>query len=136
MTNKKTNYEVTVNHSTKEIVLSKQFNSKAKRYNSDEYKELLNVKKDFPDYEVTVRTVSRVNRKADSYKGLTYDYMETYIKAHDKDGSKYKEFVALLPTRAKGFNKADGVLVKNKSYAEVKKWFLVTYHFEDTKEVA
>lgn len=136
MTKRERNNEVTVNYGTKEIVLSKQFNTKAKRYNSPEYKQLLEVIKDFPSYEVKVRTTtSRVNRKSDSYKGLTYTYMETYIKAHDKDGSKYKEFIGLVPSRAKGFNKEDSVVVKDKSYGVVKKWFLESFNFTK-KEVA
>ncbi len=140
MTNERNNKNnVTINHVTKEIVISKQFNTRAKRYNTPEYKELLNVIKDFPSYEVKVRTTnSRVNRKADSYKGLTYSYMETYVRSHDKDGLKYKEFIALLPSRAKGFNKEDSVILKDQSYGVVKKWFLSTFNFEEKtkKEVA
>jgi len=136
MTNLELSKNITIEYGTKEIIISKQFSNKAKRFGTDEYNTLLEAKRDFPTFEVKVKTISRVNKKRDYFKGLTYDYMESYILAHDtKRGSKYKEFITLLPSRAFDYNKEDSVVKKDKSYAEVKKWFLETYNFTN-KEVA
>ena len=115
-------FNINIIFETREIEISKRFSNKAKRFGSDEYNTLLEAKRDNPTFEVKVKTTSRVNKRRDYFKGLTYEYMESYIKAHDtKRGSKYKEFITLLPSRASDYSKEDSVVKKDKSYAEVKK---------------
>ena len=71
-----------VNMFERTIVLTKKEMTAASRYGSDAYKELQNARRDNPGFEVV--TVTRtVKTQRETYKGLTYAYMEKYIKTHD-----------------------------------------------------
>ena len=62
-------------------------------------------------------------KKKESYKGLTYEYMEKYIKAHDEDGSIMAEYEML-----RGISEeAEEAFAQSLSYMEMKDWFLHTY---------
>ena len=60
------------------IIMDRTFAAKAKDTNSDEYRHLQEVRRDYPDWKVITRTIKR-NPNKETYKGLTYDYMENYI---------------------------------------------------------
>lgn len=110
----------TVNYKEKTIELTKSFAKSASHYGTEEYKTLAEVRKDFPTYEVIIKT--SVKRKKDNFKGLTYDYMESYLKAKvTKEKGKetenlLKEFHNLRSTENK--------VVRQASYGEIKAWFL------------
>ena len=71
-----------VNMFERTIVRTKKEMTAASRYGSDAYKELQNARRDNPGFEVV--TVTRtVKTQRETYKGLTYAYMEKYIKTHD-----------------------------------------------------
>ena len=60
------------------IEITKTFAQKASRVGSPEYFELLEVRHNFPKFKVVVNQT----KSKDSFKGLTYEYMETYIMSH------------------------------------------------------
>ena len=63
----------------------------------------------------------KTNTKVDTYKGLTYEYMENYIKKHDDaQMSIMNEYLTL---RGKS-DEAKEKLLNPHSYNEMKKWFL------------
>ena len=71
-----------VNMFERTIVLTKKEMTAASRYGSDAYNELQNARRENPGYEII--TVTRtVKTQRETYKGLTYAYMEKYIKAHN-----------------------------------------------------
>ena len=73
---------MTIDFVARTIMLSKKEMTAARRYGSDAYKELQNARRENPGYEVI--TVTRtVKTQRETYKGLTYAYMEKYIKTHD-----------------------------------------------------
>ena len=68
---------IKINFSERAIEMTKKFERKAQRYGSDAYKELQEARRDYPSFRVVVKSSSRKNK--DSFKGLTYEYMEKYI---------------------------------------------------------
>lgn len=102
------------------IEITKTYAQKANRVGSPEYYELLEVRRNFPNFKVVVKQT----KSKDSFKGLTYAYMEKYILAHDdKEGSNMAIFNEL---RGKS-TAADEAQADSLTYGEIKLWFLDTY---------
>lgn len=73
-----------INPNARTITLSKREATCAYRVGTPEYKELQNVRRDYPGFAVKV-TSRKVTTQRETFKGLTYAYMEKYIIAHDDD---------------------------------------------------
>ena len=110
----KTMKNININFENKTIEMTKAFANKARRYGSDEYKEMLSVCNAFPTYKLVTKTPAK--KSATAMKGLTYDFMEKYIKAHNAD--LLSEFYTLT-----GKDSTDEFAV-SASYGEVRQWFL------------
>ena len=81
---------MTINYENRTIEMTKTEAKEAGKYNSDNYNELKEIRKDFPDFRIVTKSSSR---KRDTYKGLTYAYMLNYITKHAKeDDVRMKEF--------------------------------------------
>lgn len=98
--------------------MTKTFANSASNYGSEAYNELMNAKRDFPSYTVTiVKTAS----KKDSFKGLNLKYMEKYIT--EKSGVESEQMAT--------FNllcgNTDDELAAKASFGEIKMWFLTQY---------
>lgn len=100
-------------------LMSKKFATAASKYGTIEYMDLQAARRDYPNYKVVVKNTSRTNS---SFKGLTYDYMEKYIKSHGTEEEKTEKFNAYK-------NKRLNVecLSSATAYREVKEWFLEQY---------
>jgi len=111
---------VSINRATKAIEITKKLDNASKRYDSEAYNFLEEVRAKHPNFRLVVKTSKR---KA-TYKGLTYKYMEEYIKNHgDEEGKIMREFNILRGKAApEGNNEWDTSVVA--SYLEVKEWFL------------
>ena len=111
---------MTINFHSNSIEMTKKFAKAASRFGSDEYKALQEARKDYPTFKIV--TVSRKPAtQRDSYKGLTYEYMEMYIQKHDDEQkSIMAEFEMLRGTSAE----AQEALADSASYKEIKEWFL------------
>ena len=105
------------NHEERTIEMTKKEAKEASIYNSATYRELKDMRKDFPEYTVAVKSSPR-KTKRDCLKGLNYDFMEQYITRHGSDDDM-KEF--------KKMTVKDEDNVKTKSYGAVKAWFLDKY---------
>lgn len=104
-----------INFKNNTIEMTKTEANAASKYGSDAYKALKEIRVDFPTYRIVVKATS--SKKQNAFKGLTYDYMEAYIEAHDDEcKTKMQEFKTLRAT--------DSDLVTSCSYGEIKKWFL------------
>jgi len=110
----------TIDHENKKIRLPKAFAKASGKYGSEEYILLLEMKKDMPNYEVIVETTRK--QPKDNYKGLTYDYMERYIKEKPNHENILKKFNEL-----RGISTEYEAIMKKASYLQVKKWFLTTF---------
>lgn len=112
---------ITINAKNNTIVITKAFSKKASRFDSPEYKALQRARNDYPSFSVEVRTAPK---KKDSFKGLTYAYMEKYIAKHDdEDQTVMKEYEML---RGIG-EEAESAMAESASYGTIKEWFLNKY---------
>lgn len=105
---------------TSTIVLTKAEAKAAAIYNSKMYNELLNYKKDYPDYSVVVREIKRTSKRKGANKGFTYDKMEAYINRHGSDLQK-QQFAEM---REAAKDLAGGSCV---AYRFVKDWFDINF---------
>lgn len=114
---------MTVNFASRTISLTKKEMTSARRYGSAAYKDLQKARRDNPGYEVI--TVTRtVKTQRETYKGLTYAYMEKYIKTHDDEKetiwAEYKMY------RGELLDPKDTLPVAY-TYNQMKTWFLEKY---------
>ena len=114
---------MTINYSSRTIQLTKKFAKAAEKFGSDEYKNLQEARRDNPTFKIVV--VSRkTSPKKDTYKGLTYSYMEKYIKAHDDAEKSIMAEYEML----RGISEAaQEALAEPCNYNEMKTWFLKTF---------
>ena len=98
-----------VNYNEKTIEMTKSEAKAASLVGSDEYKALLEVRKEFPSYRVTVKAIKTKN----VFKGMDYDFMVKYIKKLENAEENLAAFNEL---------KDEGL-----TYGEIKKWFVKTF---------
>jgi hypothetical protein len=109
-----------INSRTQVIEMTKKFAKAAARFGSEEYNQLQQARRDYPNFKVV--TVSRkAPTQKDSYKGLTYSYMEAYIKAHDDAQQSIMAEYEMLRGLS---DEAKEALAEACSYLEMKEWFL------------
>ena len=111
---------ITINNRKNIIEITKAFEKAASRFGSSEYKDLRQAMIDNPNFKVVV---NKRKTATTSFKGLTYDFMENYIKAHDDDGTAMIEFKNLRATS----DEAKAVGAEALSYGEIKAWFFQQY---------
>ena len=99
-----------------EIIMSRSFEKYASKVGTEEYQRLQMVRNDYPNFAVVRKHIKKAPSK-ETYAGLTYSYMESYIADHDNEGSIKKKYDELRLIGA--CHKA--------SYPTIKKWFLDTY---------
>ena len=78
------------------------------------YNMLQTARRDYPTYSVVQRTIKR-NPNKESYKGLTYEYMENYIMSHCAEKlAEYREMRLLSECHSV-------------RYPKIKEWFLAKF---------
>ena len=109
-----------INFSAKVIEMTAKFAKAAAKFGSDEYKQLQEARRDYPNFKVATVTRKATTQK-ETYKGLTYSYMESYIKAHDDENKSIMAEYEML----RGLSQeAQEALAEPCSYIEMKDWFL------------
>ena len=112
---------ITINSKANTIEMTKAFANEARKFGSEAYKELQEARRDYPNYRVVVKSVKT---KKESYKGLDYDFMKSYIKKHDDENqSKLNEFLEMRGLSKTGLE----IGAKSLSYGEIKEWFFDTF---------
>lgn len=110
-----------LNHAKREILMDRTFAKLAENTMSPEYAHLQQVRKDYPTYTVIQRQIKK-NTNKESYKGLTYEYMETYIMSHGSSETRianlreFNEMRLIAECHSKAFR-----------YPVIKAWFLEKY---------
>lgn len=106
---------------TKKIEMTKAEAKAAGKIGTQEFKDLREYMAAYPGYEIEIKAPAK--RKVE-FKGLTYDYMKSYIEKHDDgNGTIMAEFNELIALDKK--NKVEGSEnLKAANYIAVKKWFL------------
>lgn len=110
---------MTVNRKMRTIEITKKFDKASSRYGSEEYNALQNALAQNAGFKVVVK--SSTSKKKETYKGLTYSYMEKYIETHDDEKNSIMEEYKML--RGMG-EEAEGALAEPLTYTEMKDWFL------------
>ena len=108
-----------INFQKQTIEMTKTFANSASNYGSEAYNELMNAKRDFPSYTVSI--VKAASKKKDSFKGLNLKYMEEYITDHSDAASEQMNTFNLL------CGNTDDELAAKASFGEIKMWFLTQY---------
>ena len=110
-----------LNHANRTIVMDRTFAKFAANTMSTEYAHLQAVRQDYPEYTVVLRKIKRNNTK-ECYRGLTYEYMEEYIKTH---GSKEESATNLAEFKEKKLISL--CHSTSRRYPVIKSWFLAKY---------
>ena len=105
-----------INHENRTLVMDKTFAKAASFVGSNEYNLLQEARRDYPSYQVILRSIKKKEDK-ESYRGLTYKYMEDYIRTHANAAANMAEY------------HQQRLLAECHSirYANIKKWFLGLY---------
>ena len=111
---------MTINYTSMTIEMTKAESKAAGKFGTDAYKDLIAAMQQFPNYKIQVATRAATKKSCD-YKGLTYAYMEKYIKAHDND--KHTIMAEYEDLRGES-DAAKDVLADSFTYQEIKNWFL------------
>ena len=112
---------IRVNHEERKIELNKEYFRRIQNPRSEEYETLQMVRKDYPRYEVCLRKIEK-NPNKKTYKGLNYEYMETYILTHEP-----KETKAVVLDEFYNMRHIAECHKASYGYAVIKKWFLAKY---------
>ena len=107
---------IIINERNHTLEITKKFATAASRFGADEYRELKEARTDFPTFKVVVKTT----KSKSNFNGLTYAFMEKYIKSHDDE--KQTILTAYNTKREIGKSVASA-----KAYNEIKNWFLEKY---------
>ena len=112
---------IRVNHEERKIELNKEYFRRIQNPRSEEYETLQMVRKDYPRYEVCLYTIKK-NANKKTYKGLNYEYMETYILTHEP-----KETKTIVLDEFYNMREIAECHKASYGYAVIKKWFLAKY---------
>jgi hypothetical protein len=105
-------------HDARCIVMDRTFYKNSSNIRFEEYGMLQRARQDYPTYTPVIRRIKR-NPNKETYKGLTYAYMELYIQNHEDaeaQMTKYKELRLISECHGKA-----------RRYPAIKKWFLKQY---------
>ena len=98
------------------IVMDRTYSKRARIVGSDAYNQLQCARRDYPEFTVIIHGITK-NPNKETYRGLTYQYMEDYMARYDTDGSARKDY-DVLRFRAK---------CHTIRYPAIKKWFLARF---------
>ena len=110
-----------LDHENGRIVMDRVFAKKSENTMSNEYAHLQNVRRDYPTYTVVRHTIKK-NTSKETYKGLTYEFMEYYIAKYEPEASR--------KTVLEEFNTKIDISkchAKGRRYPTIKNWFLEKY---------
>lgn len=114
---------MTINYTNNTIEMSKTEAKAAGKYGSEKFNELQTLKAAEPTFRVLI--VKSTAKKGDHFKGLTYDYMENYIKTHDDE--EHSTLTTFNKLRGLDENGQKMELAAVATYGEIKMWFLAQY---------
>lgn len=105
-------------HDARCIVMDRTFYKNSSNIRFEEYAMLQRARQDYPTYTPVIKHIKR-NPDKETYKGLTYAYMERYINSHanaDEIMAEYDELRLISECHGKA-----------RRYPKIKKWFLKKY---------
>ena len=110
-----------VDFQKKSIIMDRTFAKNCADTRSEEYAHLQRVRADYPTFTVSTRSC-KPNPEKESYKGLTYEYMEHYILTHEG-----KDTVLEVLDEYNRLRLIAECHSKSRRYPAIKRWFLARY---------
>lgn len=105
-------------HDARCIVMDRTFYKNSSNIRFEEYAMLQRARQDYPTYTPVIKRIKR-NPNKETYRGLTYAYMERYIESHENADAIMAEYKELrLISECHG---------KARRYPAIKRWFLKMY---------
>ena len=105
-------------HDARCIVMDRTFYKNSSNIRFEEYNMLQRARQDYPTYTPVIKRIKR-NPNKETYRGLTYAYMERYIESHANAEAimeEYKELRLISECHCKA-----------RRYPKIKHWFLKKY---------
>ena len=121
----KHNHNYEINYVEGKIIVTKSFLKEAGVIGSPAYTELAQVRKDYPEFTIEQRQISKKQGKK-TYGSLTYKVMKEFIEVQEEENA---ETVLAEFERIQQLSKAH-----NGQYAFVKSWFLKRYNDQFVQE--
>ena len=121
----KHNHNYEINYIEGKIIVTKSFLKEAGVIGSTAYTELAQVRKDYPEFTIEQRQISKKQGKK-SYGNLTYKVMKEFIEVQEEENA---QTVLAEFERIQQLSKAH-----NGQYAFVKSWFLKRYNDQFVQE--
>ena len=110
-----------INHTNRTIVMDRTFAKYAANTYTEEYAHLQQVRRDYPTYQEVLRHI-RTNSNKNTYRGLTYEYMESYIMTHGTEETRITNFKQRQEMRIISQCQSNAF-----RYPVIKSWFLEMY---------
>jgi len=130
----KTTKGYAISHNDKTITLTKAYAKKANTPGTKEFRELANLHKNFPDYDIVMRTAN-ITAEKNTHDGLTIERIEKIISAQtnaEELMKEYKDFVSFWGKEVE--DKKTGKKVMRAPYGKVKSWYLKKVKDEQVDE--
>ena len=105
-------------HDARCIVMDRTFYKNSSNIRFEEYAMLQRARQDYPTYTPVIKRIKR-NPNKETYRGLTYAYMERYIEGHENaeaNMAEYRELRLISECHCKA-----------RRYPKIKHWFLKKY---------
>ncbi len=112
---------IIINAKNHTIEMNKTVTKAASRFGTPEYNELQEARRAYPTFRVV--TVAKKTAKP-VYKGLTFEYIEKYIAAHDDDEKSITAEYLMLRGLDEAGKNADA---DSANYSDIKDWFFQTF---------
>ena len=120
----KTTKGYAISHNDKTITLTKAYAKKANTPGTKEFRELANLHKNFPDYDIVMRTAN-ITAEKNTHDGLTIERIEKIISAQTNAEELMKEYKVFVSFWGKEVeDKKTGKKVMRAPYGKVKSWYL------------
>jgi hypothetical protein len=119
----KQNVGYEINYVEGKIIVSKKFLKEASDITTTAYSDLVQIRKDYPDFKIESRQIAKRENKM-TYGKLTYQFMREYIENKDDKDQVPVEFEQIQKLAK----------FQNAQYVFVKKWFLKLYGDEFKRE--
>jgi hypothetical protein len=113
-----------ISHNDKTITLTKAYAKKANIPGTKEFRELANLHKAYPDYDIVMRTAN-ITKDKNTHDGLSIEMIEKIIKRQSNSEALMQEYDELVKFWGKEVkDKKTGETVIRAPYGKVKSWFL------------
>ena len=123
-----------ISNNDKTITLTKAYAAKANTPGTKEFRELAKLHKNFPDYDIVMRTAN-ITAEKNTHDGLTIERIEKIISAQtnaEELMKEYKDFISFWGKEVE--DKKTGKKVMRAPYGKVKSWYLKKVKDEQVDE--